>query len=205
MKHARKPARKFGTKALLAALSFALVLCTVIGGTVAWLVDYTDTVTNTFTYGDINIDLKETTGDTYEMMPGNDIAKDPVISVDVKSEDSWLFVKLEESANLKDFLTYAIADGWTQLKDANDQDVKGVYYRTVDAGDAAAATGFAILKDNKVSVLGTVTKAQLNALTTATMPTLSFTGYAVQRDNNFTTAIAAWNAITAQVAADQNP
>ena len=200
-KHARKTKRPLNAKTVALIVALTLVFCTAVGGTVAWLIDKTDTVTNTFTYGDINIELTETTGDLYKMMPGTDLAKDPTIFVDNKSEDCWLYIKIAESGNFDDFMTYQVADGWTQLKDANDQPIEGIYFRTVDSGDAAAAAGLSILKDNKVSVLSTVTKGQLNALTEQTLPSLAFTGYAVQRDANFTNALDAWNAI----AGNNNP
>ena len=57
-----------------AILMFVLVLSFTIGGTLAWLTDTTEPVTNTFTYGDINITLAETT-EVYKMVPGNSISK----------------------------------------------------------------------------------------------------------------------------------
>lgn len=168
---------------LIPVIAIALVLCCVVGGSLAWLVDQTTPVTNTFTVGDINIDLTETTTD-YKMVPGNTIAKDPTVTVEAGSEASWLFVKVTESANFDDFMTYAIADGWTALAG-----VDGVYYRQVPA--TTANTTFAVLKDNTVSVKDTVTKEQLNALTADTYPTLTFQAYAVQSDN-VATAADAW-------------
>ena len=49
-----------GKNLVLLLLSLALILCAVIGGTLAWLVTETNPVVNTFTYGDINITLHET-------------------------------------------------------------------------------------------------------------------------------------------------
>lgn len=91
-------------KATIAVVALALVLCFAIGGTLAWLVDESDKVVNTFTYGDINIDLSETTGEKYKMIPGNDITKDPKVTVEANSEACWLFVKVEKSDNYADYL-----------------------------------------------------------------------------------------------------
>ena len=168
---------------LIPVLALALVLCCVVGGSLAWLVDQTDPVKNTFTVGDINIDLTETTTD-YKMVPGNTIAKDPTVTVEAASEASWLFVKITESANFDDFMTYAIADGWTALSG-----VDGVYYRQVPA--TTADTTFAVLKDDTVSVKDTVTKEQLSVLEADTYPPLTFQAYAVQSDN-VATAADAW-------------
>ena len=63
------------TLALLAAL--VLVIGCIIGGTLAWLTAKSDVVTNTFTTSDITVELKETTGTQYKMIPGYAIRKDP--------------------------------------------------------------------------------------------------------------------------------
>ncbi len=168
-------------KVFLTVAALILVLCCAVGGTLAWLVARSTTVTNTFTVGDINIDLTESTTD-YKMVPGNTISKDPTVTVKANSEACWLFVKIEESENFRSFLTYDVSDGWTKLQD-------GVYYREVAA--AAADLDFAVLKSNEVKVLENVTKEQLNGLTERTFPTLTFTAYAVQKDN-VATAADAW-------------
>lgn len=169
-------------KILITVTAVALVLCFVVGGTLAWLVDKTDPVVNTFTYGDINIELKETTTN-YKMVPGEDIAKDPKVTVKAKSEDCWLFVKVEKSEKYDTFLTHAIAEGWIPLEDE-----VGVYYREVT--NSTSDQSFAVLKDNKVTVNETVTKEMLTA-SDFTNPTLTFTAYAIQKAS-FDTAAAAW-------------
>ncbi len=203
-KHCKKPVNLGGKKLALMLASLALVLCTVIGGTLAWLVTETDPVVNTFTYGDINITLEETDtnkdGDndpntnTYSMIPGHTIAKDPKVTFKADSEDAWLFVKLEKANDFDVFMTYEIADGWTAL-----DNVDGVYYREVSKADADAV--FTVLKgdnenpDGKVTVKGDVTKEMLNALDAngaSNYPKLIVTAYAVQRDNNVASAADAW-------------
>ncbi len=179
-------------KAIIAVVALALVLCFAIGGTLAWLVDSTTEVKNTFTFGDINIELSESDDLDLKMIPGNDIKKDPTVTVKADSEASWLFVKIEESDNFDSFMEYSIATGWTALNDANADGVAddGIYYRIVDA--TTADTNFAVLADNSVSVKDTVTKDMLKD-GVFVAPTLSFTAYAVQRDANITTAAQAWD------------
>lgn len=171
-------------KKVLSIVAVVLVLCCAIGGTLAWLTDKTASVKNTFTVGDINIELTETTTN-YKMVPGNTISKDPKVTVKANSEACWLFVKVEKSANFDSFMTYDMADGWTELPS-----VTGVYYREVAA--TTAATDFSVLKGDSVSVKDTVTKADPNALTQNTFPTLTFTAYAVQKDN-VADAATAWS------------
>lgn len=161
-------------KTLALVLALTLLVAGVVGGTLAWLTDRTAEVKNTFTVGDINIGLTETTAD-YKMVPGNTIAKDPTVTVKANSEACWLFVQVTESTNLKDFITYAIAEGWTALPG-----VDGVYYREVSASDADQT--FPVLAGNAVTVKNTVTKEMLTAKDFAN-PTLTFKAYAVQKDN----------------------
>lgn len=167
-------------KTLALVLALTLLVAGIVGGTLAWLTDQTDEVKNTFTVGDINIGLAETTTD-YKMVPGNTIAKDPTVTVKANSEACWLFVQVTESANLDDFITYAIATGWTELE-------AGVYYREVPA--SAADQTFSVLAGNTVTVKSDVTKTMLETAKTDA-PTLTFKAYAIQRDH-FATAAAAW-------------
>lgn len=180
-------------KLITLTLAAVLLLTGIVGGTIAWLVDKTDPVVNTFTYGDINIDLEETPTpdddddpDTneYEMIPGEEITKDPKVTVNTDSKASWLFVKLVKSANFDDFMEYEIAEGWTQLKDDQGNDVPDVYFREVDEVVSEDVV-YEVIKDNKIHVKETVTKEMLNALdpegAAATYPTLTVTAYAVQR------------------------
>lgn len=185
--------KKISTKVLVMLLVTLLVAGSVIGGTLAWLVDKSDVAVNTFTYGDVNIDLDETDTDRddddnpdtneYEMIPGESITKDPKVTVKAESKACWLFVKLDKSENFDDFMEYEIADGWTQLIDAEGNDVVGVYYRDVaEVGEEDVVYG--VLLNDEVKVKETVTKEMLNALDPegeeATYPTLSVTAYAVQ-------------------------
>lgn len=167
-------------KTLALVLALTLLVAGVVGGTLAWLTDQTAEVKNTFTVGDINIGLTETTTD-YKMVPGNTIAKDPTVTVKANSEACWLFVQVTESENLDTFITYAIAEGWTELQD-------GVYYREVPA--SAADQTFSVLADNAVTVKDTVTKEMLTAKDFAN-PTLTFKAYAIQKAH-FDTPAAAW-------------
>lgn len=162
-----------------------VVLAASIGGTVAWLTDTTTPVTNTFTAGDINITLTESENLDLKMVPGKTIKKDPKVTVETGSEDCWLFVKVEKSANFDSFMTYAISTGWTALTG-----VDGVYYREAKAGES-----FSVLADDKVTVKEGVTKQQLEAVKTASQPTLKFTAYAVQKAG-INDAATAWEKVS---------
>ena len=179
-------------KAFAGILAAVLVLGGTIGGTMAWLIDGTDAVANTFTYGDINIGLEEKTGNDYKIVPGVNITKDPTVTVKANSEDCWLFVKvaeenwpneiLEEDGTTKK-VAYSIADGWTAHEGAS-----GVYYRQVT--DIDNDVSLEVLKDNQITVSDTLKKSEVNDVKAKT-PKLTFTAYAVQMDSS-DTAAKAW-------------
>lgn len=185
----RRRRRRSTLKPLLVAMAVVLLIGCVAGGTLAWLTSTTDKVTNTFSTSDINITLAETPDVEYKMIPGWTIAKDPEVTVVDGSEDCWLFVKVEKSANFDSYMSYEIAAGWTKM-----DNVTGgydVYYRKVLSTDTTKS--FSVLKDDQVSVLTTVTMSDM-ATAKTTQPTLTFQAAAVQlyKSNNleFTAAEA---------------
>ena len=196
MKHVANRRRSVSSRAFIALLALVLVIGCVAGGTVAWLVATSDTVTNTFTYGNIDIALAETTGTNYKIIPGTNIEKNPKVTVTAGSEACWLFVKVEKVGDIGTITTdpvhYAIDTGWTQLKDKDGKDVSGVYYRQVGAVDND--TAFNVLKDNKIIVSGELTKETINGYAVQ-QPKLTFTAYAVQKEN-IDTAADAWAKVT---------
>lgn len=208
---AKRRARQRKLRNRRIALTVCLMLVVMvasIGGTVAWLTAQTDTVTNTFTYGDINIDLYEHNYDAstnslgtkkvkevedYKIIPGVNLPKDPTVEVKANSEACWLFVKVEKTGTfVENKVTYSIADGWTQLTGEGITDT--VYYRQV-AADAQNDQTFDVLEqttaDGKtyaITVSNQLTKAEVKGQGNVT---LTFTAYAIQQEG-FGTAGAAW-------------
>ena len=173
--------KKFLKVLVIVACAVALVAGSV-AATVAYLTMKTDSIENTFTAGNIKIELtQDTTLDTSKMVPGQAYTVDAKVTVKANSESCWLFIKIEQPDNFDTFMNYAIADGWTLLEE-------GVYYREVAA--AAADAPFNVIKDNTITADPTCTKEQYNELNGASL-TLSLTAYAVQRVN-FNTAAEAW-------------
>ena len=82
-------------------LSLCLVLAlalTAIGGTLAYFTDTTEVVKNEFTVGNVDIELTEPEwpdGFIGNLMPGVNIAKDPTITVGEKSQDCYVFLKMD--------------------------------------------------------------------------------------------------------------
>lgn len=187
-------------KIAVAAAAFALVLCFAVGGTLAWLTAQTNTITNTFTKGDVKISLTETwntdtnsdsSNDVWQaqLIPGETYAKDPKVKVLRDTNvDCWLFVKFEELNGAADYLDYTStltkANGWTQ-GDGNDIPAN-VWYREVKADDFVKE--WELLDGNKVTINeDSVTADNMYA---AAKAELVYTAYAAQKDN--LTAAGAW-------------
>ena len=181
----RRNSNGISARVLVMAVALTLIIGGIIGGSVAWLTAVSPEVTNTFTVGNIEIDLDETVRE-YKMVPGNTLDKDPEVIVKAGSEACWLFVKITESPNLRDFIDYSVRTGegeWKKLEDADN-----VYYREVEA--TTTDKSFYVLTGNQVSVKDNVTKDQLQTVKTENKPTLTFVAYAVQKDNVETVAEA---------------
>lgn len=202
-------------KILVSLAALALVAAISVGGTLAYLTSQA-TVKNTFTVGSVGITMKEadvdTNGDllyvqadktlgtietetlaervtenTYNLMPGHTYVKDPKITVDKDSEDSWLFVKVEngiEQIEIKDATSAhkTIAAqmseiGWTLVTGT-----QNIYkYKQI------------VTKDESVNVFNNFTVDGEANTANYGDKTITITAYAVQADG-FATADAAWSA-----------
>ena len=171
----------------------ALVVASVLG-TMAFLTSK-DKVNNTFTVGNVAITLDEAKvtdvgnpvegadrvkANIYKLIPGHEYTKDPTVHVTANSEDSWVFIKVEDGlAAIEDDTTVAdqiTGNGWTAL-----DGVAGVYYK--EYSSSTAATDLVVFETFKVK--GDADVAQYaNAK-------IDVTAYAIQKDG-FTTPAAAW-------------
>lgn len=135
-------------KIIVVLAAVVLLVSATIGGTLAWLTSTTGTVTNTFTVGDINIELKESTltngqldstlnsdntwtnltesVDNYKFIPGTDLNKNPTVKVEAKSEKCFLFVTVELKnwpANENIMLDLNTEGGWTLYSPATNNEI----------------------------------------------------------------------------------
>lgn len=131
-------------KGMALALALVLLLGCGIGGTLAWLMDSTPTVTNTFTVGNIDITLDEArvdqdgnfldankdivdtlaeaervTNNQYQAIPGKTYSKDPTLTVTKGNEKCYLFVKYVQTGDPGTYYDFDFAldndgSGWTQ-------------------------------------------------------------------------------------------
>ena len=186
-------------KKLMTVLALVLVIAMSVAGTIAFLTDTTDPVTNTFTVGKVDITLTETfntdknddgTNDAWQaqLIPGTTYTKDPVVTVTADSEDCWLFVKFEEKNDAATYLNYTsnltTEKGWTQGDGTNIP--ANVWYRAV-AKDATVKSFHLLAGDTVTIDSDAVTN---DSMTAASAAQLVYTAYACQSDNM--TVNAAW-------------
>lgn len=187
---------------LIVACALLLVVVTVFA-TIAWLVDTDNEISNTITIGNISISLSEApvdadgkatsgtrvTENTYKLFPGKEYDKDPTVFVDAKSEESYLFVKVDnqlgnviDTADLSQQLT---SNGWTLV--AGESNIYQ-YRTTVDGGDEAIAF-------DTFKVVGTATEADLQAVSDKKIMVYA---YAIQAEG-FDTSAEAWAELSEEI------
>lgn len=211
-------------KIVILAVALVLLLGVTAGVTFAYLTSQTEQVVNTFCYGNVQIDLWETDVDLYgvkdsdnlvkankyKFIPGESYLKDPTVYLDAKSEESYIFVVIDNEIN--DYLIDAAytdvngvehktleaqmtANGWSKLTDDSSNDVLlggnavWTYSSTVtgsDLDDDDATTG-----DKTYTIFNEVTVKAGADVTQIESEQLVITAYAAQADV-FASAYAAW-------------
>lgn len=183
------------TRIILTAVAALLLVVMTVGGTLAYLADSSDKVTNTFTESEMDVTITESDADgdgnllenEYKMVPGHTITKNPTVTVSASSEAAYVFVRIEEkigtvtlangtTCTFADFLSWEIADGWTALDSATDNGVY-VYYRNTSEGNQSP---YQVLKNDAVLVDVDVNKEMMDKLTADNYPQLVIDAYSVQ-------------------------
>lgn len=176
------------TKALLLVLCAIALVVTTVFSTMAYLTSK-DEVQNTFTVGNVNITLDEqdvntssrVKENTYHIVPGSVCAKDPTVHVKANSEDSWIFVQvndqlatIEAAETVADQIT---ANGWIGLEN-------GVYYKEY----TKAETTTDLLVFDTVTIKSDIENDELQKYADKT---ITVKAYAIQKAG-FETAAKAW-------------
>ena len=177
-------------RTLALILALVLVFGAAVGGTIAYLTDTTGPVTNTFTVGDIgDLTLTETTGGSYTVVPGVNLAKNPTVAYDSDTNNDvavYVFVKVTapnwtvaadnktytKSTNSADpALSFTIDSKWTYLTQ-NGSDY--IYYAAVNA---AADFSASVISGNSITVSAGIVDGEIESLTGS----LTFAAYAIQQ------------------------
>ena len=210
---------KTKSKALLLTLCAALLVAASVLGTMAYLTD-TDTVTNTFTVGKVDIKLDEAKANTdgslvegaarvkansYKLLPGHTYNKDPMVTVEDGSEASYIkmTVTFSKTSALDAIFALTGADltsifngydpaNWIYKDNTKDATADTCTYEFWYKETVGAPDGDVALDAlfDSITVPGTVTNEQL---ATIEGMTITVNAYAIQADG-FANAEAAWAA-----------
>ncbi len=192
-------------KTVFAVLAVMLIACIAISGTFAYLFFKGQTLSNTFTIGDVEVTFTETTGEgdnhEHKVVPGKDTAKDPLVTVAKGSENSYVFVEMQEvctaqGKKFSDYLTYTKGEDLTELTGAGLTGHKVYYYYYTS--DESNDKEIHALKDDKVTATNFDNAAK--ALLEGKELSLKINAGAIQDSADFKgtaaeKALAAWNAL----------
>ena len=184
-------------KTMIAAIVLLLVF--IVGRAIAYFTD-TDTATNTFTIGNVDITLSEPNWSTTDsnsngtpdaaegLVPGQTVSKDPTVTVASTSKDAYVFVKVQvpcKADNSAELFTYTLNSGWAVVTGYNGTCTNGVAekvyaYEGSTAGtlQSLSANGTATLF-NSVT-LENITGSEASAISNAA--SMPVTAYAIQAD-----------------------
>ena len=204
--------RSKGFKVMTLVLAFVLVVGASVAGTLAWLTAQTPTVTNTFTSAELFSDngsftlwehkaedtdgdgvytldnSTEVTSNSYNILPGVNIPKDPTVDVVGLEEHAYLYIKV--TSTLPKGLTYTIdSANWTAL---SGYDGVYVYSGSNAENNIVKATNAALETFEATILTGNQIMVADNYSGTSDGITLSFDAYMVQATGNGDSAADAW-------------
>lgn len=195
--------KKIVTLCLVAALAV-----TAIGGTLAYFTD-TEEATNTFTVGNVDIELKEDNWDEPDtVIPGETYAKDPVVNniganaawvrVDVTISDAAAFMAAAENHNITDLATIFSGHdetAWTLAGTTADTKADTLtysyYFNTLVPVDGTTGALF-----TEVEIPAEFTNEEMAAL--GDDFTIEVVAHAIQESEDYTTVADAFANYTAE-------
>ena len=179
-------------KIIIAVLAVVVVLACMVGVISAYLTKKTQTIVNTFTYGNVNITLTEEGAveneQSFKMIPGQTITKNADVTVKAGSEACYVYIEVvvanNTSSEEQQFISFAMDAAWTQLGETN------IYYTDIiNLVDVQEDTVLSVFNADTITVNGDITAEELAAI--VNQPTISLTAYAVQ-SAGFDDAADAW-------------
>ena len=206
-------------KILVACLCVALAVLTIAGTTLAYLTSK-DTVTNTFTVGNVQIKLDEAAANpdgslvpnatrvkanSYKLIPGHTYAKDPMVTVLKGSESSYIkmtvtFTKAAEldaifnpnGADMTSIFKGYDSTNWIAKDITKDvtNNTRTYEFWYKEAVEAPDADVALDALFDSITVPGNITNDQLSSIAGMT---ITVNAYAIQADG-FANAEAAWAA-----------
>ena len=219
-------------KTLTVAIALVLVVALAVGATYAYLTAETEAVTNTFTAGGavaqtdfslwehrvkqnddgsyvLDNNTPTATGNSYTVLPGVNLPKDPTVTISKSTGSYYLFVTVEKGSGFTAVggsaapLSYTVASSWEGMNISGDGAAnKELYVYTVTTEGSKTyiqpasniATNYAVLAgivgDTSNTIKVSDSSAALNLGENGSE--LKFVAYACQ-SAGFANPVAAWN------------
>lgn len=198
MQKASQTSKKSRILAVALAVSLAAAMA-ISGGTLSYLSDATETdVVNTFEPNYVDVDLSETTGKDYNIIPGTSEKKDPTVTVKT-TVDTYVFVTVKDTTG--GLVTWEADDGWN-LFTSDEDNGTSVYYRVVEVTEDAEENEYIynVLKGNTVSYSSTLKNEDMYDENGKPLDglKLTFSAFAIQKDP-FDSAASAYYSSTGGV------
>ena len=190
---------KKSTKILVTVGCAMLLIVSSVAGTLAYLTSK-DTVTNTFTAGNVTITLDESKVTTdglpdgssrvktneYKLIPDKTYKKDPVLHVGADSEPCWAFIKVKNGISDVEDTGNTIenqigANGWIKITETLDPSVspgETVYYMELDTAALSAKRNYPVFEEFTISPEATGTAL-------SAVGTVEVTAFAIQEADGF--------------------
>jgi len=207
-----KSKKSLSIKAVVLLMVLVLLIGCGVGGTLAYLMATTKSVTNTFVVGQIgDLTLKENgkeaanNNEKFTIVPGKDLDKKVTVSYSYTDDSTdklddvpvYVFVKIgapgwsvTNNRNYcvgTDLVTWAVDDEWEYLASENENE--RVYYCTVEAD--ASLDDVSVIENGKITVSSNIERDDINTVV-AGVGDITFTAYAIQKEGFDTNPSAAW-------------
>lgn len=109
--------------------------------------------------GDYSLTETTTSENSYEVMPGVDIPKDPQVVISGKTAvTAYLYIEVVKSSDFPNTIEYSLTDNWLKFDNVTGKNGGVVYVYTTDKKNPAvldesfSASPIKILKDDKITV-----------------------------------------------------
>ena len=207
--------RKYTSKVLVLVLAVLLIVGVSVGGTLAWLQAKTENVTNTFTSAELFADpgsqftiwehkaadtdkdgiytieanAQEVPGNTYDVLPGVNIPKDPTVDIVNLLENAYLYIKVTGLPMAGGLSATIDSTCWEALGD----NYPGIYvYKDANGSNVITPTNALQVNILTQNQDGTAISVPVNYDGTA-IGDLTFYAYMVQAAGNGDDAVDAWD------------
>ena len=194
--------KNISMKVVTLVLTAVLVFGCAVGGTLAWLIAQTNTVTNTFAVGNITIDLEETVNgqkesakvnavanSNFKIVPGASEAKDPVVTVEEGSEACYVYVCVENNLVVGNTTVGTLNIDTSKWEVVGTKDNNTVYRYTEVVNAATGAVELSVF--TTVSYADSITMADMTTLKDKTIVISAYAHQSQHVDGGIATTNAA--------------